>query len=358
MPDALDCSELAAAGERDVADGVPACQMAVARDGEVVWSQTFGDAAETTRFCIFSATKPIVASAIWLLMGDGVLDVDAKVVDHVPEFATNGKDVVTVEQVLLHTAGFPTAPIDPVEGADPQRRRRRFEQWRLQWEPGTRFEYHAASAHWVLADLIERLSGLDFRDFVDQRVCAPLAIPRLLGLAPDDQEDIAPMTVVGSPATDDPMLDFSLRMNTAEVRSAGVPAGGGIANATDLARFYQALLHNPATPAGPVWDPAVLADGTANVRCMLADPLMNVPCSRTIGLVVAGDDGQHMLRYGMFGRDNSPATFGHAGANTQIAWADPATGISFVCLNNAIDADPMRAAIRGNRISTIASGLR
>ena len=65
-----------------------------------------------------------------------------------------------------------------------------------------------------------------------------------------------------------------------------------------------------------------------------------------------------MLRQGMFGRDNSPATFGHAGANTQIAWADPATGWSFAYLNNAVDPDPLAAARRGNRISTIASKLR
>jgi len=42
------------------------------------------------------------------------------------------------------------------------------------WEPGTRFEYHATSAQWVLADLIERVSGMDFRDFIELRVCKPL----------------------------------------------------------------------------------------------------------------------------------------------------------------------------------------
>ena len=162
-------------------------------------------------------------------------------------------------------------------------------------------------------------------------------------------------------AADGPVVDanvaFGLSMNDPAVRTAGVPAGGGIATAATLARFYQALLHDPLTSAGPLWDPAVLADATGNVRCMLPDPLMQVPCSRTIGLVVAGDDGQHMLRYGMFGRDNSPATFGHAGAHTQIAWADPTTGISFVYLNNALDADPMGGALRGNRLSTLASQL-
>ena len=154
------------------------------------------------------------------------------------------------------------------------------------------------------------------------------------------------MVRVGEPGPepDDPVVASSLRHNDPAVRTAGPPAGGGYATAATLARFYQALLHDPATSAGPLWDPAVLADATGNVRCRFTDPMMNVPCNRTIGLVVAGDDGKHMLRQGMFGRDNSPATFGHAGANTQIAWADPATGYSFVYLNSAADPDMMRAA--------------
>jgi CubicO group peptidase (beta-lactamase class C family) len=138
------------------------------------------------------------------------------------------------------------------------------------------------------------------------------------------------------------------------VRAAGIPGGGGFATAAELARFYQALLHDPLG----LWKPDVLADAETNVRNVFPDPMMGVACNRTIGLVVAGGDGKHMLRQGMFGRDNSPGTFGHAGANTQIAWADPATGWSFAYLNNAVDADPLAAARRGNRISTIASKLR
>ena len=64
--------ELLTTASSDVESGaVPACQIAVARDGEIVAFDTFGDATDTTRFCIFSATKPIVASAIWLLIADG-----------------------------------------------------------------------------------------------------------------------------------------------------------------------------------------------------------------------------------------------------------------------------------------------
>ena len=215
--------ELLTTAQSDVESGeVPACQVAVARDGEIVAFETFGDATDTTRFCIFSATKPFVASAIWLLMADGLVDVSRPVCDYIPEFARNGKEVVTIEQVMLHTAGFPNAPMSNAAGSDAHRRRAQFEQWKLEWEPGTRFEYHPTVAHWVLADLIERVSGDDFRDFVEHRVCTPLGLPRLLGLPLDAQSDIAPLTPVG----DGPPDAMTFEFNDPAVRSAGNPGGG------------------------------------------------------------------------------------------------------------------------------------
>src|SRR3954469_21295102 len=160
----------------------PACQLAVARDNELLCFETFGAATNESRFCVFSATKPIVASAVWLLIGDGLLDITRPVAHYIPEFATNGKEVVTVDKLLLHTSGFPNAPMDRVEGADTVTRVKRFTEWELEWEPGSRFEYHGLSAHWVLAELIERLSGdgTDFRDVIETRICEPLGLPRLL----------------------------------------------------------------------------------------------------------------------------------------------------------------------------------
>ena len=214
--------ELLSAARAKVESGaVPACQIAVARDGEIVAFDTFGDATDTTRFCIFSATKPIVASAIWLLIADGLIDVTRRVCDYIPEFARNGKERVTVEQVMLHTSGFPNAVMSNEDGSDARRRRAQFAQWTLEWEPGTRFEYHAAVAHWVLADLIERVSGDDFRDFIERRVCAPLGLPRVLGLPPDAQSDIAPLVAVGDDPSPDPM---AMRLNDPAIRRPAIRA--------------------------------------------------------------------------------------------------------------------------------------
>lgn len=330
---------------------VPACQVAVAHRGEVVLFETFGQATNSTRFAAYSATKPIVASAVWQLMGEGRLDISKPVAQYIPEFASRGKEAVTLEQVLLHTAGFPQAPMRPEEGADPQRRRQRFKEWHLDWEPGSRFVYHPSSGHWVLADLLERVDGADFRDVIEKRVSVPLGLPRVLGIPEDQQQDIVPGVMLGSkplPA-DDPARYLALPAAIA----AGVPGGGAITTAADLARFYQALLHNP----GRLWDPAILDDAKTHVRCTFDDPLMGVPVNRSIGLVLAGNDGKQILRYACFGAANSPMAFGHAGAHAQVAWADPATGISFAYLHNALYANMRRSGARAVTLSSKVAEL-
>jgi CubicO group peptidase (beta-lactamase class C family) len=142
-------------------------------------------------------------------------------------------------------------------------------------------------------------------------------------------------------------------LNRPEVRAAGVPGGGAIATAATMARFYQAVLNDP----NRVWDADVLRDAKTNVRCTFPDPLMNVAANRSLGLVLAGDDGLHQLRYAMFGRNNSPGSFGHAGAFCQVAWADPATGVSFSFLKNGLQADMMADAVKVIPITDAAAAL-
>jgi CubicO group peptidase (beta-lactamase class C family) len=136
-----------------------------------------------------------------------------------------------------------------------------------------------------------------------------------------------------------------MAFNRPAMRKVGVPGAGGVSTAADLALYYQALLHNPIG----TWKPDVLADVTNNVRNTFPDYL-GAPANRTIGLVVAGDDGKSHVR-GM-GHTVSPQAFGHNGAGGQIAWADPATGISFCYLTNGLDEHQLR---QWRRTSAIAS---
>jgi CubicO group peptidase (beta-lactamase class C family) len=350
---------------REVDDGLlPSCQIALARDGKLAAFETLGDATPDTRYVVFSCTKGIVAGAVWLLIGEGALDISKRVADYIPEFGTNNKDVVTVEQVLLHTSGFPHAPLGPPTWSDRKARLDAFGRWRLNWEPGTAFEYHATSAHWVLAELIERLAGQDYRQFIRTRISEPLGLRLGLGIPEGEQSGIAPLVSVGEPptseeleavlgvpnlpiteVTDDALLSFNEPANVA----VGVPGGGGVMTAADLALYYQALLHDQ----GGLWDSEVLADATGTVRNTFTDPWTGVPANRSLGMVVAGDDGKASMRG--FGKTNSPRAFGHDGAGGQIAWADPDTGISLCYLTNGLDRNPIRSGRRMVAVSSRAA---
>ena len=365
MIDDAAVDKLLARARREVDEGLlPSCQLALGIDGEVVVEQAFGDATTETRYVMFSCTKAVVAGAIWQLIGTGDLDVGRRVAEYIPEFGTNGKDTVTVEQVLLHTGGFPRAPLGPPDWASRDARLARFGRWRLNWQPGTACEYHPTSGHWVLAEIIERLAGEDYRTYVNRSIPGALGLQYLrLGVAAEEQGDIADLVVVGEPATaaeleaafgvselpatevtDEALMAF----NDPAARAVGVPGGGGITNAGDLARYYQALLHN----TGDLWKPDVLADATSHVRNRLVDAMLGVPANRSLGLVLAGDDGNAPFR-GM-GRTVSPGAFGHNGAGGQVAWADPATGLSFAYLTNGLDGHILRQGRRGSALSNLA----
>jgi CubicO group peptidase (beta-lactamase class C family) len=60
---------------------------------------------------------------------------------------------------MLHTAGFPHAPLGPPAWDTREGRLAAFGRWSLNWEPGSTYEYHATSAHWVLAEIIDRVTG-------------------------------------------------------------------------------------------------------------------------------------------------------------------------------------------------------
>jgi CubicO group peptidase (beta-lactamase class C family) len=97
----------------------------------------------------------------------------------------------------------------------------------------------------------------------------------------------------------------------------------------------------------------VLADGTGHVRTTYVDPLRGCPANRTLGLVVAGDDGKALLRE--FGKATGPRAFGASGVGGQIAWADPDNGLSFCWLTNGLTPDIVTTFKRSAGLSTRAA---
>ncbi len=372
--DTLNLSEekiesLLARVRQEVDEGLlPAAQVAVAKDGQLALYRSFGAATEDSLFCIFSATKAITASAIWILLEEQKLSLSERVADIIPAFGSNGKEAVTVEHLLTHTAGFPDAPFRTLDWLNPGRRKERFEQWRLAWEPGSRFQYHPTSTMWVLAEILERRGGLAFQQFIRERIAMPLGLPDLyVGLPADQNERVVACSHAGDALTgadyqamgvpEPPVTEVTeaaiLSFNDPEIRAVGVPGGGGITNAASLALYYQALLSGEGNGAR-IWSTTTLADARRVRTGDLTDPVFGKPVSRGLGIVIAGDETRN---YRGFGHTNSPMAFGHNGAGGQLAWVDPASGISLAYLTSAHDRNEVRQGRRGVSISNRAADL-
>jgi len=185
-------SALLERARREVDSGLlPAAQLALALEGEIVVSEALGDCTTGTRFHTYSAVKPSVALAAMELAADGLFDVAAPVRDVLEPFGDNGKEAVTVSQVMLHAGGFPYAPLGRTEATDRAARMAAYASWETDWAPGTRFEYHALSAHWVLADIVTEVTGRPYADVIAERVMAPAGCSRWLGIGIDDQAGVA-----------------------------------------------------------------------------------------------------------------------------------------------------------------------
>lgn len=355
-----------ARAKRDIDDGVlPGCQVAVARQGRVAGMRTFGSAeqggvekpaTDGTLYCFFSSTKAVVAAGVWLLFEDGLLRLEERVADIIPEFGTNGKDVITVEQVLTHTAGFPYAPFRGTQWADRAARLGQFAMWRLNWEPGSRYEYHATSAHWVLAEIIERRTKTDFRDYIRARVTGPMGLDELyLGLPAEHDGRFAKIRYMSEPVeppggygevTPQAVLGF----NEPELWRVGVPGAGAITSAGEMALFYQVLVNGGETVDGRrVIKPETIEFATAVRTDERHHDFMGTPVNRALSVVVSGPGESAYLRG--FGRVLGPRAFGHGGAGGQTAWGDPDTGISLgYCTNGFVDYITL-----GRRVTALSS---
>ncbi|MFI6961756.1 serine hydrolase domain-containing protein [Streptomyces sp. NPDC050255] len=371
-------AKLKARAKQDVEEGqLPACQYALARHGEVLAQETLGEAPSDARFSIWSTTKPVFSSLVWQLMGEGKLDPLAPVVDLWPEFGAHGKDGVTLEHLLLFTSGFPEAVLDHDTIFDRAARVRQMEQWVPTFEPGTAYGYHGFSAHYVMAELVERVTGTDHRTALRERILEPLGLDRLeIGVPEDRQGDLQAVVGAGEPSTLEEVKALlgvhSLPSEVTEAINAsaghasvrpeaqlielqrpdlvafGIPGASGVSDAASLALFYQHLLHDPKR----VWDPEVRRDVTTNVRNTFTVTPFDIIANRTRGLELQGDDPTHLHRAG--GGGATPQTFGHNGAAGQVSWADPVSGLSFVYLTNGCDRNDVRVVRRCRDLSAAA----
>lgn len=353
--------------------GFPAAQYALASNNQLVASAAFGEADESTRFNIFSASKPIFASLVLKLIGEGRLALETRAAEIWPEFGAHGKDAITIEHLLLFTAGIPEWwPVEP-EIHDRDARRRQAEELTLSWTPGEATAYHPLSAHWVLAEIVEIVTGRDYREAFRETLAEPLGLSRLqLGIPEGTADGPLPVVKLGVPrpeviramsgqvvtaeeldAQDDLALAFS---NNSAVVATGAPGAGMVADASAVALFYQHLLHDPRH----LWESRIRTSAISEVRnAFPEEPRFGALANRTIGcLLISGDESTRIvlpeLGYDASARHHgekvSSGTFGHGGAGGQIAFADPRRGISFAYLTNGFNRDYLADARRSQEL--------
>ena len=194
---------LFAAGQREVDEGrAQGCQMAVARHGRLAAMASFGTTesgpvTDSTMFHIFSATKATMGVAICKLVEEQKLRLSDRIADIIPGFADNDgarddpflKAEMTLKHVVTFTAGFPNPPGQ--QGLNLSTSEGRTEwacSFGLEWPPGEFYQYHPGSGHWLMAEVVTRVTGVDFRDYLRSNVLDPCGLSHFyVGLPVDLQ---------------------------------------------------------------------------------------------------------------------------------------------------------------------------
>ena len=328
--------------ESHIAEGrYPGAQIALARHGKLALFESFGRASiapagaanADTLWLLFSNTKVITAAGIWALVEDGALRFADRIADHVPEFAKHGKGDITLAQVISHRGGFPSHGATSAVWTDHAQMRREVCDFTLEWTPGTRLHYHAKSAFYTAAVLIEAVTGGDYRDFLRQRIIEPLGLQRemFVGLPDAEHGRVAgiyePIDGSQSPLKDE---------NTAPYRRAGVPSSGGFATARAMVALYQMMANYGQLNGQRLFSRRLIEYVTRNHTGDMVDGGMDMPMHRGLGVHVRGTTDT--IRG--LGTLASPRTYGHGGVGSSYCWTDPDSGVSFAYLTNSRIPDP------------------
>jgi len=325
---------------------IPGAVVLVGHDGQIVYRKAYGSRAIEPRreamtidtvFDCASLTKVLATTTgIMQLWEQGKIRMNDPVAKYLPEFARNGKQDITVRELLVHYSGLPE-DLDLVrkwEGKDTA--------FRMAWEvtperpPGSAFVYSDIN-FLVLGALVERLSGESLDDYSAKHVFEPLGMKETRFLPP------ASWLPRVAPTEEDEshhLLRGVVHDPTAQ-RMGGVAGHAGVfSTADDLAIFAQAIL-----------------DGGRGVLTAPTVAKMTAPQQPVNGTSLRG-----------FGWDiDSPFStnrgellpvggFGHTGFTGTSLWIDPATKTYIVLLTNAVHmnslhGDPLPPKERGSAVA-------
>jgi CubicO group peptidase (beta-lactamase class C family) len=333
----------------------PGISMVVRRRGQVVLKRAIGHAkgggpgdedeipvpmTPDTPVCLFSASKAMAAMTVHLLSERNELSLLDPVSHYVPAFGQNGKRDITIYQLLCHKAGIPSIP---TEGLDvPELLLDAKEILRLIYltepdRPGHHHAYHALTSGFVIADLVEKVSGQGFRSFFRQNISEPLGLATLdfgargrtlsrvarnyvAGFRYGAGADLYLKRAIGT------TLEHAVSVsNDPRYYRAVIPAGNGVGTADECSLFFQCLLNGGKLGRTRVFQPLTVRRAIAEVGKPEIDRSLMLPLRYSAGMMLGAS------RFGPYGPDTSKA-FGHLGFANIFVWADPERATSVALL--------------------------
>lgn len=330
----------AVAGEAVAAGVYGGVVVAVGNPAGTLWMHTAAESAAVdldTIFPVASVTKPIVALAVMQLAEAGRLLLNDPVARVIPEFGQQGKDQITVWHLLTHTSGLPDDLDDLFAQRAPATAFLRAACERgVRFAPGSHYAYCNVSFV-VLGELIARLSGQPYPDYLRDHIFAPAGMAST-GFDPADRARTAAVVFEDGPE------------EQAYFRTLAAPYGGLWTTANDLLAFGRALLSG-GPPDAPLLSPAALAAMT-RVQPGLTTFDTGKPVYAALGWGKRSPMGVLLA---------SDASFGHGGSTGAFLWIDPVPALMFVFLAAPLlpgdpDTDRQRDAQRA--LNAVYGALR
>lgn len=293
----------------------------------------------------FSCTKLLTAIAVLQQVERRTIGLDDPIARHVPEFAAGGKAAVTVRHALTHTGGFRSAVDRVPSGAavDWPAMVREICAAPLEpdWVPGQRAAYHPRSGFQILAEVVQRVTGIAFADHLTESVIEPLGmVDGWVAMSADRQvaygERIGAMYDTTAPAS--PRRRDDLARAGAFASPDG--ASGAIGPACDLVRIPELVLGRGSVDGVEVLSPSTADDLIAPQRVGMRDETFGAVIDWGLGIMI---NSWHYERrpapYG-YGDHASDGAVGHGGVQSSVAFADPEHALAVALICNGMPGEP------------------
>jgi CubicO group peptidase (beta-lactamase class C family) len=329
---------------------LPGAVILVVREGKIPFRKAYGSRCKQpvqtpmtvdTVFDLASLTKPIAtATSLMILLEQGKFRLADHVSEYLPEFGQNGKDKITIEQLLLHTSGLVND--NPVEDYHEGKEIALKKIYRLNpvTEPGTKFAYSDVG-YIVLGELVQKIGGESLDRFSGKHIFEPLGL-RHTTFKPQGAlaERAAPTEQRGGRWIQGDVHDpraFLL---------GGVAGHAGLfSTADDLAVFAQMLLNQGEFKGERVLSPATVK-------------IMTSPRAVPGGWRALGWDMQTTFSSNR-GELFPFGSFGHTGFTGTSIWIDPGSQTAVIFLSNRIhpQAKANINRLRGQVATLVAASI-